>query len=269
MNVPADRTPTPPQSSPEDKSYSLYVAAAAGAFIIGFGDILKNGSDTTHVTVLRIADVLRTYFSPTLGQGWIALLLLAILGAFLSWIRRPPTRTDSFAVGLSVFAVLTALAPSTAVVQPSTNAAEHPSTSLFTLLTSAYAQTDPSPNQTWPYYFHIIDPDNALHNASVRYSLYDQSESSLIQQPIETTDDTVLFNLPAGKYVLYVECLRCSRTRIDVTVLKKLQASNLILRGSSVPLGVQRLFRPGVTDTQDLTEAQAKEIAQAFAQRGR
>src|SRR5688572_27868484 len=96
--------------------WAHYVAAALGAFLIGFFDLVKNGNDTSpvstgSVTVLRIAQTLEEHFSPALGQGAIALFLLGALGASVCFVYRPRSRKESFALGLSIFALASTTLP--------------------------------------------------------------------------------------------------------------------------------------------------------------
>lgn len=93
------------------QNYGHYLAAAFGGFLVGFGELIRAGSETTNVTVLRISAVLREQFSPMLGAGWIALCLMAIFSTILCGIYRPVSRKESFTLGLSVFAILAAFTP--------------------------------------------------------------------------------------------------------------------------------------------------------------
>lgn len=135
---------------------SQYFAASFGGFLVGFGELLRAGSESTDITVLRISAVLREQFSPVLGAGWVALLLLAIFSGILCSIYRPKSTKESFTLGLSIFAILSAFTPQQ---QPHTplQAIRSQSSLMSFFISEAVAQTRLATGEVGKYYFEFAN----------------------------------------------------------------------------------------------------------------
>ena len=119
----------------------IYIAAAFGAFFLGFGDLLKNDKSAT---VLKMSEVIRQHLFPDFGAGAsIALLLLVIFGIVVCWIHGPRTKIDAFSRGFSVFALFAVASPPQIALgtQVSVNVHSAPALSAIFPIRSAYAQS--------------------------------------------------------------------------------------------------------------------------------
>jgi hypothetical protein len=252
---------TAQEESETSVGIALYLAAAFGGLLVGFGDLIRSGSDSGNVTVLRISGVLREQFSPVLGAAWAALLLLAVLSMVICWIYRPSSKRESFALGLSVFAVLTASTP----YQLPREQFSMATTSLTALFISpAYAQSELRDDEPAEYYFQFEPHDARLRGKTVALSIYDKSEQTLLKTVTVKAKDVGRIELPKGDYVAYIECQGCLRVRAGIKVDKPTEASKVVLAESSVPLSLQRLYRPEVATIQELPEAQAYDVAEQY-----
>lgn len=92
----------------------LYVAAAGGAFCLVLADLLAN---IDAATTLKLGGVIEKFVlgSTMLGPGMIGLLMVLGISVFFCWMYNPLDKAAAFTRGLSVFAVLSAVTPYSAV----------------------------------------------------------------------------------------------------------------------------------------------------------
>lgn len=255
----SDRTPGSAASRIES---AHYLAAAFGGFLVGFGELVRAGSHSTDITVLRISAVLREQFSPLLGAGWVALLMLAVFSTILCSIYRPNSRKESFTLGLSVFAILSAFTPQQQARLPDSSAPK--STLLSFLISDAAAQNRLGKGELGDYYFEFTNQARAQESKGI-ISVFDKSEQHLLlEQEIDTRKINRL-RLPRGRYVLKFECSGCQSMRAHVDVEKQTDAAKITLSGSKLPLSFQRLFRAEIVDIEDVSEYELEPILSRYA----
>ncbi|MFZ6719484.1 hypothetical protein [Undibacterium sp. Ji49W] len=235
--------------------WGIHAAAATGAFLLGFGDLLRGGSDSTYVTVLRIADVLRIYFSSYLGQGWVALVFLCIIGGLLSYFYQPSSKKESFSLGMSVFALLTAASP----YHPP-KSVEQSAAQLINFISTAYAQETVELKKL-DFYLEFVGGNR---KQDVIVSLYNKDESQLLERQHVTNGDIMKLSYPRGYYILYAECKGCKRVGVGLDFTESIQATQIELAESGVPLSLQRLFKPSIAGSTDLFKRDAQELAKKY-----
>lgn len=239
-----------------------YLSAAFGGFLVGFGELVRAGSETTNVTVLRISAVLREQFSPVLGAGWIALCLMAIFSTILCGIYRPASRKESFALGLSVFAILAAFTPQQQARSPLAAATQQ--LSFFSFISQAIASRLKQ-GEVGDYYFEFSSQQSKSQDKDGLISVYDISQQHLlIAQPMNTARISKL-RLPRGYYILKFECGGCASLRTQLIVEKPAEASIIKLSNSRVPLSFQRLFNADIVEVIDVPDNELDRIVNAYS----
>jgi hypothetical protein len=228
--------------------YTHYLSAAFGGFMVGFAELIRAGDETTNVTVLRIAAVLRKQFTPLLGEGWSGLLVLTLFAIILCSIYRPITRKESFSLGFSVFAMLAALTPQEK--QGFSNTDKGPLANLF-FLSNAYAETLKSGN-VGNYYFEFSNLQRKYEDKSGLLSVFDSKERNLLQKITFDTREIIKLQLPKGEYVVRFECNGCVRIRVNLTVEKDEDAAKIKLSNSNLPLSFQRLYNSDLVEINDV-----------------
>ena len=239
-----------------------YLSAGFGGFLVGFGELLRSGSDSPNVTVLRISAVLREQFSASLSGGWVALLLLSIFAMILCAIYRPLSRKESFVLGFSVYAVLTAVAPLQEAKKLTLVKAE--SSVSFQLISSAIAAPPVETSGLRDYYFVFRVEGGSLKNKQLMVSVFDETEKHLLLSNEMDVSKIGRLQLPKGSYVLKFECKGCSSMRADLDVQKQEEAAIVTVQNSVVPLSLQRLFRAGIVDIEDVPDIRIKPIVEKF-----
>lgn len=236
------------------------LAAGLGATVVGFGDLVKAGHEAGSVTVLRMAAALREHFAAALGQGWVALVLLAALAAAMCWIFQCWNRKESFTMGLSVFAVLTAASPYPAHLGDLP--VDRPIAATLSLLSPiAQARAQPPGAVALRDYFLAFEGD-AAGPGSIRVEILDADGRHSYGADVAVGGAPLRLRLPEGRYTALVECAGCRRTRVALTVeAKPVQGSVVQLGASQLPLGVQRLYRAGASSTRDLSAAEVRRLA--------
>lgn len=249
-----------PEHTPQDRSH--YMAAAFGGFLVGFSELIRAGSETTNVTVLRISAVLREQFSPYLGAGWIALCLMAIFSTILCSIYRPANRKESFTLGLSVFAILAAFTPEQQARSPLEAATYQ--LSFFSFISQANASRLKR-GEMGDYYFEFTKQQNTIQDNDGLISVYDISgRHLLITQPMNTAKISKL-RLPRGYYLLKFECGGCASVRTQLIVEKPAEASTIKLSNSKVPLSFQRLFNADIVEVTDVPDHELDRILNSYS----
>lgn len=239
-------------SEPKERNLTVaeYLVGGFGGFLVGFTELLKSGSESTNVTVLRISAVLREHFSPALSGGWIALILLGIISMLLCYIYRPSSRKESFALGLSVFAVLTAVTPAQTPKKEIDPVATE--VGWLSIFPTAHAQ-DLRPDQVGDYYFEFYGWLSRTKSERVVMSVFDHKAKQLLQSMTVNAKTVSKLQLKKGEYVLLFECNGCERRSVNLTVEKPVEGARVTLDDSGIPLSLQRLFRPSITDVEDLS----------------
>lgn len=239
-----------------------YLSAAFGGFLVGFGELIRAGSETTNVTVLRISAVLREQFSPVLGAGWIALCLMAIFSTILCSIYRPASRKESFTLGLSVFAILAAFTPQQQARSPLEASAQQ--VSFFSFISQAVASRLKQ-GEVGDYYFEFSNRQKPFQDKDGLISVYDISQQHLlIAKPMNTARISKL-RLPRGHYILKFECSGCASLRTQLMVEKPAEASMIKLSHSRVPLSFQRLFNADIVEVIDVPDNELDRIVNAYS----
>lgn len=265
-----------PNPTPNDLRalIGIYFGTAAGVLTVTMADILKNGSGIpSHAALFRASDAMKLLFPDGIAvyiQSWLTLLLLMTLGLIFCWVTKPKSIKESFTLGLSIFALLATLAP----YETMDNGTQLPEKfkqitsqvgSHWSLVTEAYAD---NPSQSLQaYYLNFIDSGSIAEGGLVTAKLYDQKESNVIGTFTTKSNGIFELNLQAGEYVMYIECGGCNRDRYVLNVTDaKTQATQIVLKPSSLPLSIQRFYRPSLVQTKKLTAAQMQQIAVQFQQ---
>lgn len=248
------------EHTPQDRGH--YLAAAFGGFLVGFGELIRAGSETTNVTVLRISAVLREQFSPYLGAGWIALCLMAIFSTILCSIYRPANRKESFTLGLSVFAILAAFTPEQQIRSPMEVATYQPS--FFSFISQANASRLRR-GETGDYYFEFTNQGNDLLNKDGLISVHDSSGRNLLIAMPMNTAKIIKLRLPRGVYMLKFECSGCATLRTQLIVEKPAEASTIKLSNSRVPSSFQRLFNADIVEVTDVPDHELDRILNSYS----
>lgn len=94
-------------------NWDRYAAASLGAFCIALGDIVRSSDLNAKGSVARLVDAAKYIYPDFLGDPFIIIAILMVLGSAVCWLNGVENigRVDAFARGLSVFAVLTVAAP--------------------------------------------------------------------------------------------------------------------------------------------------------------
>lgn len=254
--------PVAPQASGPRIRLAYLLSAGFGGFLTGFGELLRVGDVSTNVTVLRIAAVLREQFSPALGAGWIALLLLAVFAMILCVIYQSGSTKESFAVGLSVFAIFTVTAPPQepkGVLTQKTS-----TTSVFSLLPSAIAAENMQPADLADYYFAFKAESGEIAKRKGTMSVYDKGGRELLAAVDMDVAKVSRLQLPLGVYRLKFECQGCLTVRGELRVEKPAEASVVTLGNSSIPLSLQRLFSGAAVDIEDVPADELLGVVQRY-----
>lgn len=239
-----------------------YLSAAFGGFLVGFAELLRSGSDSTNVTVFRVSAVLREQFSPALGDGWVALLLLAIFAMIFCAIYRPLSQKESFVLGFSVYAVLTAAVPQQEVKK--TFDIKPVAVEFFSIISSAIAAEQPKIGVLGDYYFLFQSPSGGPKNRKGTMTVFDESEKHLLISVESDVSKIAKIRLPKGNYVLKFECKGCATIRGQMRVEKPVDGAIVTLTDSNIPLSLQRLFRPGIVNIEDVDDDQLAKIIEKY-----
>jgi hypothetical protein len=89
--------------------HEIYGPGLLGGFFLCIADVMQ--SDHQGQAFKMGVMVKRSFFNFGLEEALVGMLLVLLLGLALCWVRRPKSRSDSFAKGASVFAVLAAVVP--------------------------------------------------------------------------------------------------------------------------------------------------------------
>lgn len=241
----------------------LVFAAALGAFILGFGDLLNNDKSAT---VIKIAEVIRQYLYPELMYGaLISLMMIVILGCGICWVHQPHTRHDAFTRGLSVFAVLAVITPYE--LPPGGLDSKLPQKVTFdrqfSIFSSAWAEgsdmtlkikeknkfslkgeaviTLRTPDKKDSIYFSTVTVREPRSARIIAVERVYGSSFSLIK--------------PIGNYLLEIESPGHKRTRTNVLVNEGFKKYSLPIENTIIPLSIQRLYPP-----QEVTLKNDKEL---------
>ncbi len=274
MNAVLDQLPPPGEDSHVNRPghWSSYLAAALGAFLAAFVDLLHNGGDvdSRNALVLRISDVIRNHFDPELGGSLPAVLLVTTAGLVLCWLWSPSTRRDAFALGLSVFALFSAASPysTTRQTQQPQALAEAVSGVLELLLPTSHAQSPSTSSRlaTVDYLLSFRFEDRNAARGEIRIEILDRSGDRAPQALLVPATQPVRLQLPKGEYVVNAECDGCARSRIFLKVHKPLEATEVVFGSSRWPLSLQRLAQPRAVTTRDLSDREAKSLLASFTQ---
>ena len=228
----------------------IYIAAAFGAFFLGFGDLLKNDKSAT---VLKMSEVIRQHLFPGFGAGAsIALILLVIFGIVVCWIHGPRTKIDAFSRGFSVFALFAVASPSQIALgtQASVNVRSAPDLSAIFPIQSAYAQsgtiTDLYDESDVPIVQGeavVVLPDlrGLETHPAVTVTIRDP-KTAQIKSLERTFGSKFKIQQPIGEYLLEVETSGYRRVEVPIEIERAIDAFTLPLVETKVPLSIQRLY---------------------------
>ena len=230
----------------------IYIAAAFGAFFLGFGDLLKNDK---FATVLKMSEMIKQHLFTGFGAGAsIALILLVIFGIIVCWVHRPRTRIDAFSRGFSVFALFAVASPSgfVAVSQISVNGQSAQALSATFPVQSAYAQ---SGIETYLYNESnfpvkqgeavVVLPDlkRLKTHPAVTVTIRDP-KTAQIKFLEKIFGSKFKIQQPIGEYFLEVETSGYRRVEVPIGIENTIGAFTLPLEETKVPLSIQRLYGP-------------------------
>jgi hypothetical protein len=239
-----------PASGRKESAWKIYAAAAFGAFILGFSDLLKNGSAAT---VLKMAEVLRQYVYSGFGTGaWFALLALAILGIALCWIHGPGNHIDAFSRGFSVFAVLAVTVPTDdPPAKVTSTGAGHSAYAIDFLISPANAQMAGAPPGTYVSSAknegtvviqlpHLKD----LENPPPSVVTLRDAKSEKVVTTERISGSKFKISRPVGNYLMEVETPSYRRVSVKLEIKHPVDAYALSVKEAAVPLNVQRIYGP-------------------------
>jgi hypothetical protein len=213
-------------------SWKLHLAAAIGAFFLGFSDYVRHGARST-VATLNAALVP----SPEISLIAAILLLTPALGLIAAWIFRPSTEREAFALGFAVFSVF-ALAPEQKPGAPATavQVSAAPVQTGWVVVSPAHAQEAKTGQTSATVLLHYDGqpPSGAqvfVHNLS--------SGQSLGAYQVE--DSLTLLGKPGDSIELAIEARGYERTAIQVTLDATPRFYDVKLEESGTPLFIQRL----------------------------
>lgn len=239
-----------PASNRKESAWKIYAAAAFGAFVLGFSDLLKNESTAT---VLKMAEVLRQYVYSGFGTGaWFALLVLAILGIALCWIHGPGTRVEAFSRGFSVFAVLAVVTPTgDPPAKVASTGAGHSTYAIGFLISPANAQVGGAPPGTYVSSTkdegtvviqlpHLKDLENPPRSV---VTLRDAKSEKVVATE-RVSGSKFKISKPVGSYLVEIETPGYRRMSVALEIEHGFSAYALSVKEAAVPLNVQRLYGP-------------------------
>ena len=229
-----------------------YMAAAFGAFFLGFGDLLKNDK---HATVLKMSEVIKQHLFPGFGAGaLVALLLFVLFGVIVCWIHGPHTKVDAFGRGLSVFALFAVASPSGILETPRVSG-DVRSVQIGSVLLwpqAAYAQSSSVTDideywetPTMQGEVVIVLPDlksqNSLTDTIVTVR---DTDTAAIRSLEKVFGSKFKIKQPVGEYLIEVETPGYKRVEVTIEIRDSIAAFNLPLEETRVPLSIQRLVGP-------------------------
>lgn len=232
------------QETPTVAVWQLHLAAALGAFCLGFGDLVKNGHAAI---VLKVADVIHEHLFPWSGAAG-ALVLLIGLGVGYCWIQGPTTLVDAFNRGFSVFAVL-AIATSTDAVPAPLSAPTAMGLGIRgtqSLIAPAYAQEEIglSAEPVVPLGQAIIQITTLKDNVEMpvtTVTIRDAATKRVIGRE-NIRGAALRIQRTPGKYLVEVETPGYRRVEVMLKIEDQINAYNLSLTETALPLSVQRLY---------------------------
>ncbi|MDQ3565625.1 MAG: tetratricopeptide repeat protein [Pseudomonadota bacterium] len=229
--------------------WQTYLAAAFGAFCLGFGDLMKNGKTAT---VMQISEVIREHLVPGFGAGaLVALIILVMLGIGYCWIQGPSTLTDAFNRGFSVFAILAVAASSPELPQGlggALNTSRELVPSENSVLRSANAQ--PQANalsrlsaEPLGQVVIVLPALKKLEVPPVWTATLRNAETGEIVGVEQAQTSKLTIEKPQGRYLLEVDVPGYRRIQSDLIVKEgQIDAYAVTLTESWQPLTLQRLY---------------------------
>jgi hypothetical protein len=213
-------------------AWKLHVAAAIGAFFLGFSDYVRHGARST-VAILNTALIP----SPETSLILVILLLTPILGLIATWIFRPSTEREAFALGFAVFSVF-ALAPEQKPGPPATTVqvSSAPIETGWVIVSTAWAQE--------------AEPGSAIATVLLRYKGEPPSSAEIFVNNVssgqslgayQARDSLTLVGTPGDMIEIGVEAPGYQRTAIRLTLKAEMQSYDVVLEESGTPLFIQRL----------------------------
>ena len=234
----------------------FYIAAAFGAFFLGFGDLLKNDK---FATVLKMSEMIKQHLYPGFGAGAsIALIFLVIFGIIVCWVHRPHTRIDAFSRGFSVFALFAVASPSeiVAVSQMPVNGQSAQAFSATFPIQSAYAQSGIETDFYNELYVPVKQGEAVVVLPDLKRLKTHPAVTVTIRDP-KTAQIKFLekffgskfkIQQPIGEYLLEVETSGYRRVEVAIGIENTIDAFSLHLVETKVPLSIQRLYGPFRSD---------------------
>ncbi|HXV25148.1 MAG TPA: hypothetical protein VED46_12920 [Alphaproteobacteria bacterium] len=222
--------------APHTQAWKLYVAAGIGGFMLGIGDYLRHGNQSTVIALEKMADeVLR----PVIGLDLLlaVLLLLPFLGVIAAWIQKPLTERDAFALGLAAFSLFALVPSAQPAVGAGTISVSSAEAAPLRLVAPAHAE-EPAKNSG--------AATVNLHFAGARPPVAEVSITNLTTQQglgfVAIQDSLKLVGKKGDLIELDIEAAGHRRTKIKFPLGETETIYEVNLQENQTPIFLQRLF---------------------------
>jgi len=229
-NGPGSPSPTP--------AWKLYSAAGIGAFLLGLGDYLRHG---TQSTVIALNDALAQLVAG-FDLALVVFLIAPILGIIAAWVYKPSTERDAFALGFAVFSLF-ALGPD---AQPTGGATKE--------IDVSPAAVDTTFRLIVPAFAGDVDTQAGSATVTLQFKGAPPQESTASitnltegkRFGVFTIQDTFkLVGKPGDRIELDIEAPGYQRTRVEVLLGDAASVYEVTLPENQAPLFWQRLLPAG------------------------
>jgi len=213
---------------------------AFGTALAMLGDLTRNGNAAV---LLKLREVLKTNVFAQFEATYLVMLLVMAIAIALAVVWPPRNRTDAFAKGLAIFALLTTATPF-ADVPASTDlrlSAATPS-SLSALFISQAVAAPPAEAFRKPVVIVFDGTPAPGARALVRNA---ETGAVLGQRELDGARTEMAITAPRGLYDVDVEAPGFARSRARVAINGPGERASVIqVQRSAVPLAIQQLYAP-------------------------
>ncbi len=222
--------------APGTPAWKLYIAAGIGGFMLGVGDYLRHGNQSTVTALEKMADEV---LMPLIGLDLLlaVLLVLPFLGVIAAWIQKPATERDAFALGLAAFSLFALVPSAQPVVGVGTIDVSSPEAASLRLVAPAHAAE---------LVRNSGDATVQLHFAGAQPSATEVSITNLTTQQglglVAIQDSLKLVGKKGDLIGLAIEAAGHRRTKIEFPLGEVGTIYEVMLRENQTPLFLQRLL---------------------------